>query len=102
VINVDVIHIIALMDNRIYDLEREKSEMKAIHKQLKAEYKVMDYNKLQGRFIQKCNEVKELQKALEWASRIIGSGLDYRSNLNYDPMAWLQQYHLEWREGEPQ
>lgn len=38
---------------------------------------------------------QELQKALEWASRIIGSGLDQSSQLKYDPIAWIQQYHAE-------
>lgn len=45
-------------------------------------------------------ETKELQQALEWASRIIGSGLDVYAPLRYEPVTWLQQYHAEWKEGE--
>lgn len=43
-------------------------------------------------------EVEELRKALEWASRIIGSGLDSGAHLQYDPIAWNMKYHSEWKE----
>ncbi|WP_028609200.1 hypothetical protein [Paenibacillus harenae] len=43
-------------------------------------------------------EIEELRKALEWANRIIGSGLDNGSQLLYDPIAWNIKYHTEWKE----
>lgn len=39
------------------------------------------------------SEVERLQKSLEWANRIIGSGIDMGAQLRYDPMAWLIEYH---------
>jgi hypothetical protein len=45
-------------------------------------------------------DIQELKKALEWASRIIGSGLD-GSQLRYDPMKWMITYHAEWKEQTP-
>ncbi len=39
------------------------------------------------------SEVERLQKSLEWANRIIGSGVDIGAQLRYDPRAWLIEYH---------
>lgn len=36
---------------------------------------------------------KQQQEFIEWAARIIGSGLDMGSNLRYDPMGWIHKYH---------
>lgn len=38
-------------------------------------------------------EIERRDKALEWANRIIGSGLDTGAELRYDPRYWLVQYH---------
>lgn len=38
-------------------------------------------------------EIERRDKALEWANRIIGSGVDVDAPLRYDPQYWLLQYH---------
>lgn len=38
-------------------------------------------------------QIERRDKALEWANRIIGSGLDIGAELRYDPRYWLVQYH---------
>ncbi|HBS43263.1 MAG TPA: hypothetical protein DEA91_00160 [Paenibacillus sp.] len=37
--------------------------------------------------------LEEKDKALEWANRIIGSGLDTGTEMRYDPRQWLIDYH---------
>ncbi|GAB6926021.1 hypothetical protein JCM10914A_56050 [Paenibacillus sp. JCM 10914] len=38
-------------------------------------------------------EIERRDKALEWANRIIGNGLDTGAELRYEPQYWLLQYH---------
>lgn len=44
--------------------------------------------------------IEQLEKHLEWANRIIGSGMDIGAPLRYDPMKWLVEYHESFRKEE--
>jgi hypothetical protein len=53
-----------------------------------------------NRYEEAIDEIEELRKALEWAARIIGSGLD-GTQLRYEPREWMVNYHNEWKEQTP-
>lgn len=56
---------------------------------------IASHRAVSSQLAEKDKTIEELQKALEWASRIIGSGLDQSAPLRYDPVAWILQYHTE-------